>query len=99
MRQSRLTVWTSSAVVTDQKPSSAGRSLKNCSVRWIGHSARMRLKTSCGGPSSHSSSSVSSMLRMSPSTVAIETSLCTRCSWGRRAAAGGLRPVSMFGEY
>ena len=33
VRQSRLTVWTSSAVVTDQKPSSAGSSVKNCSVR------------------------------------------------------------------
>src|SRR5689334_17693049 len=63
----------SSAVVTDQKPFSAGNS-GIFSVQWIGHSTRMRLNASCGGPSSHSSSSVISTLRMSLPTVAMKTS-------------------------
>jgi hypothetical protein len=48
--QSRLTACTSSARVTDQKPSSSGYSGK-CGVQWIGHSARMRLNRWYGGPS------------------------------------------------
>ena len=43
--KSRLTVCTSSAVVTDQKPASSGNASKR-SVQWIGHSLRISLKTS-----------------------------------------------------
>jgi hypothetical protein len=70
--QSRLTVCTSSAVVTDQKPGSSGNSSK-FSVQWIGHLPRICLKASSGGPSSHSSRSVSSTLLMSRPTVATES--------------------------
>jgi len=68
-------VCTSSAVVTDQKPGSSGNSSK-LSVQWIGHFSRISLNASCGGPSSHSSGSVSSTLSISLSrpTVAIDAS-------------------------
>ena len=46
----------SSAVVTDQKPASSGYSVTR-SVQWTGHSPRICLNTSCGGPSTHSSRS------------------------------------------
>ncbi len=48
--QSMLTVRTSSAVVIDQKPGSPGNSLI-ASDRCTGHSPRIRLKSSYGGPS------------------------------------------------
>ena len=64
MRQSRLTVWTSSAVVTDQKPGSSGYSLMR-SVQWTGHWLRNCLNSSCGGPSSQSSRSATSTLSRS----------------------------------
>ena len=48
--QSRLTSCTSSAVVTDQKPSSSGYSVMP-SVQCTGHSERSRRNSSCGGPS------------------------------------------------
>src|SRR2546430_79119 len=71
--QSRLTVCTSSAVVTDQKPASSGSSSK-LSVQWIGQPLRSSLKSSCGGPSCHSSRPVSSTLFRSRPTVAMRTS-------------------------
>src|ERR687897_933005 len=57
--QSRLTACTSPAVVTDQNPASSGYSVIR-DVQWTGHSARSRLNSSCGGPSCHSSRSVTS---------------------------------------
>src|SRR5258705_3212058 len=47
----------SSALVTDQNPSSCGYSVI-LSVQWTGQPWRSCLKVSCGGPSSHSSRSV-----------------------------------------
>ncbi len=68
--QSRLTAWMSSHVVTDQNPASSGNSSK-LSVQWIGHLSRICSNASWGGPSSHSSRSVSSTSLMSRPTVAI----------------------------
>src|SRR5947199_10180539 len=47
----------SSALVTDQKPSSSGYSVI-FAVQWTGQPRRSCLNVSCGGPSSHSSRSV-----------------------------------------
>src|SRR5207248_1032086 len=55
--KSRLTAWMSSGRVTDQKPASFGYSV-TFEVQWIGHSWRSSRNSSCGGPSSHSSRSV-----------------------------------------
>src|ERR1700735_3632791 len=54
--QSRVTVWTSSALVTDQKPASSG----DCAIpalQFTGHLLRSSRNSSCGGPSRHRSSS------------------------------------------
>jgi hypothetical protein len=48
--QSRLTAWTSSCVVTDQKPLSSGKPVMP-DDQCTGHFARMRSNWSSGGPS------------------------------------------------
>ena len=68
--QSRLTAWTSSAVVTDQKPASSGYwSMR--SDQCTGHLPRISLNSSYGGPSFHSSPDASSTPSIPGSTVAI----------------------------
>src|SRR5450755_259633 len=75
----------SSAVVTDQKPASSGNSVSR-SVQWTGHSARRRANSSCGGPSIHSSRSVTSTCSRSSSDCCPSTP--AGASPGRRISPG-----------
>src|SRR5947208_2827202 len=63
----------SSAVVTDQKPSSSGNSVIP-SLQCTGHWPRISRKSSCGGPSSQYSRSPTSTSFSFLPTVAIQTS-------------------------
>src|SRR5436305_2481369 len=93
----------SSALVTDQKPCSVGNSV-SFEVQCTGHSWRRRLNTSRGGPSSHSSRSVTriSLTSVWSGSLRVDVMLPSgrrllasrpRCYW----LAGQLERISQIG--